>query len=121
MKALVIDDSPISRRVVKHVLRTHNITSVEAEDGLQALDALKRDDSIGLAMVDISMPKMGGLEFVRAVRSNPKYNNVKLLMVTASNLPENIRTAKELGADDFLTKPVNPQLVASKLRHHGLN
>ena len=121
MKALVIDDSPISRNIVKHVLRMHNITSIEAENGLQALEVLKSDNSIRLAMVDICMPKMGGLDFVREVRNDPKYNNVKLLMVTAANLIENVRAAKSLGADDFLTKPIDPKLVASKLRHHGLN
>tara|TARA_B110000037_G_scaffold203584_1_gene246785 strand:- start:591 stop:956 length:366 start_codon:yes stop_codon:yes gene_type:complete len=121
MKALVIDDSPIIRRILSLLLKRHNFHPITASDGVQGLNLLANNNEIRLAMVDWNMPKLNGLEFVTQVRSNPQYKDVKLMMVTARDTVKDIETARSLGVDDFIMKPISKEILAQKLRTHGLN
>lgn len=120
-KALVVDDSPITRRVVSLVLNQHHISSKEALDGKDALEILSRDNSFNLVLVDWNMPGMNGLEFLATVRKQPRFEHMKLIIVSANDTPEAFEEAQKVGADDFITKPISRDVVARKLRLHGLN
>jgi len=65
--------------------------------------------------VDWDMPRMNGLEFVKAVRANPVYDGLKLMMVTTQNSMEHVAAALDSGAADFLMKPVTKESLAEKL------
>lgn len=120
-KALVVDDSPITRRVVSLVLDAHDISSKEALNGVDALEILNWDPSFELVMLDWNMPQMNGLDFLAAVRKQPKFEHLKIFIVSANDTPEALLEAQRVGADDFITKPITKAVVANKLRKHGLN
>jgi two-component system chemotaxis response regulator CheY len=121
MKALVIDDSKAMRRMLRAYVTTRTgASSEEASDGLDALEVLERSDPFDVALVDWDMPRMTGLEFVRAVRADTRYAGLKLLMVTARNEGDDIMAALQEGADDFLMKPITEDMVIDKLRILGL-
>ena len=121
MKALIVDDSPITRRVLSLVLASHRIQAIVAENGRQGLEILGQEPEVGLIMVDWYMPEMSGIDFVRTVRGRQGHRDTKIFMVTASDIAEGMRRAKEIGADDFLIKPISGALIANKLRDHGFN
>jgi two-component system chemotaxis response regulator CheY len=108
------------RRLLGSYLSAYSNLSLEAEDGLQALDQLKANAPVELALVDWDMPRMNGLEFVKAVRAEPAYASTKLLMVTSHNTMEDVGEALAAGADDFLMKPMTEDMVVDKIRMLGL-
>ena len=121
MKALIIDDSRAMRRLLSSLVSQHTqAETVEAEDGIYALEALERHAPFDFALVDWDMPRMSGLDFVRAVRADPRYDELKLMMVTARNDGDDLSIAIEEGADDFLMKPLSEAMVVDKLRILGL-
>ncbi|MBK1878268.1 response regulator [Pelagicoccus mobilis] len=120
-KALVVDDSPVTRRIVSIVLNSQNIPCKEALNGREALEILNWDPSFGLVMVDWNMPEMNGMDFLAEVKRQPKFEHIKIIIVTANDTPEAIEEAQKAGADDFIIKPVYRDVVAKKLQLHGLN
>lgn len=121
MKALIIDDSRAMRRMLTaFVSKNVKCESVEAEDGIHALEALERHAPFDFALVDWDMPRMSGLDFVRAVRADPRWDDLKLMMVTARNEGEDVVSALEVGANDFLMKPLSEAMVVEKLRILGI-
>lgn len=120
-KALVVDDSEITRRVVSLVLGAHRIESTEALNGEDALQILDRDPSYQLVLVDWNMPKMNGIEFIAAVRQQERFKHIKLIVVSARDTTEALAKARSCGADDFISKPISRDVVADKLQLHGLN
>jgi two-component system chemotaxis response regulator CheY len=65
------------------------------------------------------MPEMNGLEFVKEVRSNPRYSNLPLMMVTTETHIDQVCTALEAGANEYVMKPFTPEIIADKLRLLG--
>jgi len=95
----------------------------EAGDGRAALDLLVRNDPrepFKLALVDWEMPRMNGLEFVKAVRRNRDFDELKLLMITTLNSTERVAEALTAGANDFLMKPVTKEMLLEKLQILGV-
>ena len=120
MKTLIIDDSRTMRRLLASYISEFSNEVIEAGVGIEALEQLNRFPSIDLALVDWDMPRMNGLEFVKAVRAEGKFAEMKLMMVTSHNAMEDIGLALEEGANDFLMKPLTGEMVTDKLRLLGL-
>jgi len=120
MKALIIDDSRTMRRLLASYLAEFTTDIYEAEDGVQALEQLQLHAPIDLALVDWDMPRMNGLEFVKAVRADPAFAETKLLMVTSHNSMEDVGEALAEGSNDFLMKPMTGEMVIDKIRLLGL-
>lgn len=123
MKMLVIDDSKAMRGFLCHLAKEFAFTTQEAEDGRAGLDVLNKNDPtepFDIALVDWDMPRMTGIEFVRYVRNNRNYDDLKLMMVTTNNTEEKIGMALEAGANDFLMKPVTKESLEEKLMILGL-
>lgn len=121
MKVLIVDDSKITRRLMKIMLLSCGCTCIEAHSGEQGIQRLERDQSIDIALIDWRMPEMCGIEFVRRARQLPSSQRTKLLMVTASDIPRDIQRARSEGIDDFIVKPISLQLISAKLKEHGPN
>jgi two-component system chemotaxis response regulator CheY len=117
---LIIDDSATMRRLLGMIASELGIDSEQAEDGESALDLVERRPGFEVALVDWDMPRMNGLEFVRAVRARPQLSDMKLMMVTSHHAAQDVRLALALGADDFLMKPLDTGMVADKLRVLGV-
>lgn len=119
MKALIIDDSQVMRRMLASYVGEFDIESTGAEDGCDGLEKLIAQPDFDFALVDWDMPRMNGLEFVKAVREDRAYDSVKLMMVTAHTSMEDVGEALQEGADDFLMKPFSKEMVGDKLRMLG--
>ena len=107
-RALVVDDNEVNRMVVKGALGLQGWTVVSADCGKDGLQAW-RDNSFDLVIVDRRMPDMGGLEVIRAIRSDEAAGGdagpVPILMLTADAVVDTENMAREAGADAFLSKP----------------
>ena len=124
MRALVIDDSRAMRRIVGSILKDFGYEVREAGDGQQALDALQEGKAEGwvpdLCCIDWNMPVMDGLQFVFAVRANPAYRQVTLMMVTTESETGQIVKALAAGAHEYLIKPFTADALRDKLALLGL-
>lgn len=102
---LIVDDAPLNRLVVQKMLEQFSFNVREAENGLEAMKEfyyLTPD----IVLLDIMMPVMDGFEVIEAIRENPAWNNVKIVVLSALSTNEDIVKAYGLGADDFITKPI---------------
>ena len=95
MRALVIDDSRAVRIIIRNILRELGMEVLEAGDGREALEQLRQNPDVELVLVDWNMPEMNGLEFIRAMRGQPVYNAVRILMVTTETESEQVALAHE--------------------------
>jgi two-component system chemotaxis response regulator CheY len=93
---------------------------MEAENGQVALDILKRCGICDLALVDVNMPVMGGLECVKTMRGFPEMKSMKIMMVTTEADHALIDAALEAGADEYLMKPFDVSALISKLQMIGI-
>ena len=122
MKILVADDSRVMRQIVIRTLRQagcddHDI--VEAEDGRDALAKVSTEQP-DLVLSDWNMPVMDGLRFVSAVRANPAWRSVTIMMVTSESEQGQIVRALAAGAHEYLIKPFTADAIRDKLALLGL-
>jgi two-component system phosphate regulon response regulator PhoB len=103
-KILIVEDYPVTQRVLSLTLRNSGHDVAVAGDGVAALQQLKQTP-IDLALVDIAMPEMDGLTLLRHLREDEQLHDLPVIMLTASGQDEDRATALSLGADGFLTKP----------------
>ncbi len=120
MRALIIDDSMAMRRMLAAYVQGLQVTPSVAVDGQDAVEVLEREGEFEVALVDWDMPRMNGMEFVRHVKQDPRWQNMKLVMVTAHVNPDDIMEALTSGADDYLMKPVSSEMIEDKFRILGL-
>lgn len=113
---LVVDDSKIMRNSIKAVLSKMKIACnfIEATDGKQALAELGTQ-SVDLVLLDWTMPKLSGLEFLKEVRSQEKHKTLPIIMVTSKTARGDVMDAIQNGATDYVTKPINVNLFMEKL------
>ena len=112
---LIIDDSPTVRRLVGSSLRNLGYTVVEAVDGQQGLELLATARP-QLVIVDLNMPNMDGLEFTRAVRSQPMFKDLPVIMLTTESTEADRARGLAAGVNTYLVKPVASQMLNYKLR-----
>lgn len=115
LRVLAVDDDMINRKLIKSMLmKADNVSEVlEAVNGMEALNALKSDGGIDLILLDIIMPVMGGIEFLKAVRADEKMQTIPVIVLTTD---ETIRVeALNEGANDFLTKPIREKDILEKI------
>ncbi len=120
VNALVVDDSRAMRMILSRIMRELGFETYEAENGQEALELLQQVGSIDLALVDWNMPVMNGLEFILAVRSNPRYADTRILMVTSETDLGNVTEALAAGADEYAMKPFDRSMIMDKLELVGL-
>jgi len=115
IRFLVVDDSPTMRRIVINALKNIGYTDiVEAEDGKDALAKLYAE-RIDFIITDWNMPNMGGLELTKAVRSDPNFANIPILMVTTSAMKEDVLEALQARVNNYIVKPFTPQILKEKI------
>ena len=115
MNVLVVDDAATMRRIVRSLLRELGIKNVrEAEDGEMAFEDLKRQKA-DLVVSDWAMPKMTGIELLRAIRQDEALKEIPVLMVTAESKKENIMEAVQAGVSNYIVKPFNSKTLEDKL------
>jgi len=118
---LLVEDSPMMRQLLSFALaRVKGLAVVEVEDGVDGLRRLS-SGRFDLIVTDINMPIMDGLKLIQHVRSDPKHKGTPVLVVTTESAEEDRQRALELGANAFITKPVQaPEVVATVKRLLGI-
>ena len=115
IKILIVDDFSTMRRIVRNVLSQLGFTNLdEAEDGRAALDKLK-NGAYQLVVSDWNMPKMMGIDLLKAVRADPTLKTLPFLMVTAESQKENVIEAVQAGVSNYIVKPFTAETMEQKL------
>jgi len=116
---LVVDDSRVVRKVARRILEGHGFVVAEAEDGRAALDFCRRQLP-GSVLLDWNMPVMDGLEFLKALRREFGPDNPPVLFCTTENDMSHIEEAIESGAQEFIMKPFDEEILLGKFAQVGL-
>ncbi|MDR1452129.1 MAG: response regulator [Helicobacteraceae bacterium] len=116
MKILVVDDSSTMRRIIKNTLNRLNFKELlEAENGAQAWEVLSQNIDVSVLITDWNMPEMNGLELVKKVRSEQKYVDLPIIMVTTEGGKTEVITALKAGVNNYIVKPFTPDVLREKL------
>ncbi|MGH9875895.1 MAG: response regulator, partial [Pyrinomonadaceae bacterium] len=105
MKILIAEDDPVSRRILETTLVKWDYDVLVAIDGTQAWEILQRDNAPSLAILDIMMPGLDGLEVCRRTRQLPTTTPPYLILLTAMARKDEVVTGIQAGANDYLSKP----------------
>ena len=116
---LVVDDSSVIRKVARRILEGLQFQIIEAEDGEQALQACQNQlpDAV---LLDWNMPKMDGYEFLRQLRRMPGGDAPRVVFCTTENDVAHIARALHAGANEYIMKPFDKEIVEAKLQEVGL-
>ncbi len=116
---LIVDDSRVIRKVARRILEDMGFSVQEAGDGLEALQACRRamPDAI---LLDWTMPVMTGIDFIKQLRLEPKGDAPKVVFCTTENDVERIAEAIKAGADEYMMKPFDGDILQSKFAEAGL-
>jgi two-component system alkaline phosphatase synthesis response regulator PhoP len=106
---LVADDEPHIGRIIKMKLEQGPFRVSLAYDGQEALDFINGDEQIDLALLDLMMPRLSGLDVLRQVREQERFKTLPCIILTAGGDAKHERDALALGATQFLTKPFSPK------------
>lgn len=121
MRAIVVDDSRAMRLILRKHLIALGFEVLEAGHGREALAALDGMSDVDLALVDVNMPEMGGVELVAALRKQQALASLRVLMVSSEQDFDTMQAALEAGANDYLMKPFTPDGLMSKLELLGIS
>ncbi|MBS1826353.1 MAG: response regulator [Acidobacteria bacterium] len=119
-RAMVVDDSRAIRLILSRTLAEFGYDVCQAANGKEALSVLEGHQDVSLVLVDWNMPEMNGLDFVKNVRADGRYGDVKLMMVTTETQVEQMVTALEAGANEYVMKPFTKEVIEGKLRVLGV-
>ena len=116
---LVVDDSSVIRKVARRILESMHFEITEAEDGADALGkcAEKLPDAV---LLDWNMPNIDGLQFLRTLRKMPGGDRPKVVFCTTENDVGHIARALHAGADEYIMKPFDKEIVEAKFQQVGL-
>jgi two-component system chemotaxis response regulator CheY len=116
---LVVDDSKVIRKVARHILETLNFNVREAGDGREALDACLTE-SPDVVLLDWNMPVMTGMDFLRALKESGISEKPKVVFCTTENDVAHIARALHAGANEYIMKPFDKEIVTAKFHEVGL-
>jgi len=116
---LVVDDSRVIRMVARKILEELNFKVAEAEDGKEALDACTASMP-DCVLLDWNMPIMDGLEFLKEMRKLPGGDSVMVVFCTTENDLDHIQEAIAAGANEYIMKPFDSEIIQSKFVQVGL-
>jgi adenylate cyclase len=114
--ALVVDDSRVNRIVLVRQLATLGLDVLEAENGADALDLLREHaGAIDLVLLDVIMPELDGYETLAAMKDDEAIRHIPVIIVSGVEELESVVRCIELGATDYLTKPINPRILGARI------
>lgn len=116
---LVVDDSRVIRMVARKILEELGFKVIEAEDGQKALER-SREALPDAVLLDWNMPVMNGMEYFQALRALPGGEGVRVIFCTTENDMSHIQEAIAAGADEYIMKPFDSEIIESKFTQVGL-
>jgi len=115
-RILIVEDSPTMRQLLVFALRRlKGVELVEAEDGMDGLRKLS-GDPFDIALIDVNMPVMDGLKLIRLMRSEDSLKNIPIVVITTEGASEDRDRALALGANEYLTKPIQANRVLAVVK-----
>jgi two-component system, response regulator len=131
VEILLVEDNPIDVELTMRALKKNNLANkiVVAEDGQEALDFLfsqgkfvenSEPQHLKVIFLDLKMPKINGLEVLKAIKSAPQTKRIPVVVVTSSKEDPDIKTAYELGANAYVVKPVDFNNFVNAMQNTGL-
>lgn len=117
MKILIVDDSKSDLMLISSMLSDYEL--ITANDGVEAMACIENEAGINVMLLDLNMPRMNGFEVLKAVGKNSKYNSIAILILTNYDEVENEILGLELGALDYIRKPLNLRSLRKRIELHG--
>ncbi len=115
MNVLIVEDSAATRSMMRAVLEDlDGVDTVEAATGFEALRQIP-SQRFDLIITDINMPDINGLELINFVKKDLRYRDIPMLIVSTENTDADMRRGLGLGADDYVTKPFDPDMLREKI------
>jgi two-component system chemotaxis response regulator CheY len=116
--ALVVEDSPIMRGIIISSLAGFpDVESIEVSNGFEALKMLPQR-MFDIILTDINMPDINGLELLSFLKNHPYYRRIPVVIISTEKSAEDRKRGLALGADDYLTKPFDPEDLQLIVRRH---
>src|SRR5262245_1191742 len=113
---LLVDDDAMNRDMLSRRLARKGYTVLTAESGPRALEMLGGSNRIDAVLLDVMMPGMSGIETLKRVRQSHSVSELPVIMVTAKDRSEDVVDALDLGANDYVTKPLDFPIVLARIR-----
>lgn len=115
---LCVDDTVANLDLLNEVLKPYYQVKL-VNSGIKALKLISKQLSeIDLVLLDVMMPEMDGYEVCRQIRDMPEARHLPIIFITAKNQPEDEKQALDMGGNDFITKPINPKVLLSRIKTH---
>ena len=118
IRILVVDDEPVNQLVMHNHLTLENFEVIRAESGVRALELLAGGEKVDLVLLDVMMPKLSGFEVCREIRKTHLPTQLPVVMVTARNQTQDLKEGLQVGANDYITKPVAKGELLARIRTH---
>ncbi len=116
MKVLTVDDSRVMRRIISGAAEVLGYTALEAANGKEALALLETEaGEVAAITLDVNMPEMTGMECLAALKADPRFAHIPVIMVTTEAEKDRILEAVRLGAKHYVTKPFTPEDITTRL------
>lgn len=116
IKILIVDDSKVDTILIKNILAGYHLLC--AGDGVEAMEILAREPQIDIILLDLNMPRMDGYEVLEAIKKIPKYQKISTLILTNYDETGNEIRGLELGAVDYIRKPLNLESLRKRIEIH---
>lgn len=114
-KILVVDDEDDIVELMTFQLENDGFTVISANDGMEAVYKINKENP-SLVILDIMMPRMGGLDVVKLIRSKEEYIHLPIIIASAKSSEDDVVKGLDLGADDYLTKPFSLKVLSAKVK-----
>lgn len=121
MRALVVDDSRSMRAIIGKLLKELGFDVEEVGSGVEALEALNRNPTYDLMLLDWNMPHMDGFELLRRMRMEARFEDLPVMMVTTESEMSQVEVALGAGANEYLMKPFDRHALLQKLMLIGID
>lgn len=112
---LVVEDNKDNMDLVKEILEDAGYEIFGTETAENGIEILNRGIKIDIILMDVSLPQLDGYEATRMIKDNPRFSEIPIIMLTAHAMEEDKDKGYEAGCDDFLTKPVDEELLLETL------
>jgi twitching motility two-component system response regulator PilH len=109
-KILIVEDSNTDRALIKKILEKRNYNIIESDHGNE-VDQIIRDNSPDLILLDIVLPEISGYEICRNIKKNEYSKSIPVILISVKDKSSDIFWGKKQGADEYLTKPIEPNVL----------
>jgi len=115
-RALIVDDEQANLDLLTHILESSDMETISARDGVEAMKKLKEFSTVDVILLDWMMPNMDGIQMLKALKADPSYCEIPVIMQTAVGSPKKVQEAMEAGAHTYLVKPYDDTAIIKAIR-----